>query len=133
LASNVNVVGFALGAPDLGVSWNEAYGGFNVNFTDEGAPVRSCESVTLVGFCPETLGSTSATVVPSAIPVPATAIPTVTPLASAKCKIGSGPSVEAGELVDNEKEYPGVPVPDDAIAAPSGNSPRNITTVPSGT
>lgn len=114
--------------PDFGVSEKEANGGFCVKVTGEGEPDIRCETITSVGMSG---GFVSATIVPSAIKFPAavTAIPAVTPLASAKCKTRSSPpSMVAGELVSSGKENPGV-----LESISPGDCPRKETTVPAGT
>jgi len=111
-AGNFSVVGWATGVPDDGISEKWANGRFSVKVTDEGDPARACETITLGGVV---FGFTSATVVPLVMEDPATGIPTVTPLTSAKCRtmrgsdaVGGWPSmVVAGELVASEKEKTG--------------------------
>ena len=103
---NLRVVGADVGVPDVGVSGKKAYGGFNVKVTDAGEPDRACETVTLVEV-------TAATVVPGAmVGSPETAIPTVTPLVFAKCRIwgrsvpvtGFPSRLVAAALVGSENE-----------------------------
>jgi len=134
-APKVSSVGLAGGLPDNGFSWKKRYGGFSVKLTDEGdekEPDRGCETVTEF-----VAGSVSATVVPGATEDPVTAMPTVTPLTSAKCRTRRGsaavcgwPSlVVAGELVSREKENTGA----FAGLSPAGYGPMKYTTVPAGT
>jgi hypothetical protein len=94
-----------------------------MKLTDEGKleSSKGCETVTVVEVA-------AATVVPSAMEVPATVMSGVTPPASLKCKTLSWPSVVvAGKSVGSVKENTGV------FSLPEGVWPKKDTTVPAGT
>jgi hypothetical protein len=128
-AVKFRVVGLAAGVPDDGLALIAPNGGCNVKITDPGEPDIPCEIVTLVALTP-------ATVAPLGMKgEPPTAIPTVTPVVSAKCKTSRGSSgvadspsiVVAGVIVGNVSENAGLD------GSPMGDFPMNIATVPAGT